>query len=232
MGDGVGRRPGGRARSGAARLVRRRVAAARPAGAPLGRAAAGAGRRRQARRWWPHRLGRCAGALDSAGRRCPTPGTAWRPWSRRCSPACGRSTAPHGSTASPVSEAPVLEVLTGADAGDGRRDRWRPSPPARGRPTGLTGTARSGANRTGVCRNWRFPCCTRILTAPLHCLGSPRTPETVVGCVITSATARPGSPAVVMGRKVWRRFWPRNESSATTKISSGSTSPTSVSTRC
>ena len=103
-------------------------------------------------------------------------------------------------------------------------DPGRPCPPG-----GVPSRRRAGLRevkrvfRTGVCRDGHFPCCTAILTAPLHCLRSPRTPGTGVGCVVLRAQARPGPPAEALGRKVWRGSWRRNESSATTRISSGCT---------
>ena len=166
--------------------------------------------------------GPLAGALDGAGRRTRRPG-------RRGGDGRGRAPPPAGRLRSPRADGDAGHrgFRPGGPGrsppGSRRRDQWWSHPPGGVGQWADEGRRAGPSGRTGVCRNSRFPCCTRILTAPLHCLGSPRTPETVVGCAITSATARRGSPAVVMGRKVWRRFWPRNELSGTTRISSGST---------
>ena len=87
----------------------------------------------------------------------PTPGSAWRRWSRPCSPACRPSTSVHGQTATPVSEGSVLEVLAGA-----HRDLAAEISGGRalleGSADGLTRDAALGrSGRTGVCRNHVFP---------------------------------------------------------------------------
>ena len=189
-----------RRRRGGPGVVRGGGAPPRRAGDALGRAPAraGGGRRRRA---GPAPLGGAGRGLGAARRPRRRGGRRGCPRLRRVCPGWRASTGPIWRRPRPCARPRWPKSWSDAGriaAGEARSGRFV----VRNLGDGIDprrGAGRSGDGfRTGLRQLARFPCCTRILTAPLHCLRSRETPGTGACCLKRARTRPANSPALAL----------------------------------